>query len=126
MNIRKEKGITLVALIITVIIALILAGVGADILVKKNLTNRAKKARTDYSESMAISRIQELSVLTMQKFQEQNLDDGDYMEELQEKLEADESLKEYSFAAAEDILIITTPSGRLFKLQGNNITEIES
>ena len=45
---RKEKGITLVALIITIIIMLILVAVSVNILVKSNLIGTAEKAANGY------------------------------------------------------------------------------
>ena len=45
---RKEKGITLVALIITIIVMLILVAVSVNILIKSNLMGTAKSATEKY------------------------------------------------------------------------------
>lgn len=48
---RKNKGITLVALIITIIIILILVAVSVNVLVKSNLIGTAENAANKYSKS---------------------------------------------------------------------------
>ena len=50
---RKEKGITLVALVITVIVLLILAGVSIAALTgnQTNIITGAQKAKNDYTDA---------------------------------------------------------------------------
>ena len=46
---KKEKGITLVALVITIVVLLILAGVAiASLTGNDNIINKAREARTAY------------------------------------------------------------------------------
>ena len=50
---RKERGITLIALIITIIVMLILVGVSVSILINSNLIGAAEKAGDAYSNEIA-------------------------------------------------------------------------
>ena len=62
----KQKGITLVALVITIIILLILAGIGINSLIGENgLLTRTKLAQTEYEKSQAKEEL-ELKITTMQ------------------------------------------------------------
>ena len=45
---KKNKGITLIALIITIIVMLILVAVSVNILIKSNLIGNAEKATNAY------------------------------------------------------------------------------
>lgn len=47
---KQQKGITLVALVITIIILLILAGITLATLGDTNLFNNAKRAKNEYGE----------------------------------------------------------------------------
>ena len=58
MNNKKCKGITLIALIITIIILLILAGVTINVLIGDNgLFSTAKKAADDYKKAEISERL---------------------------------------------------------------------
>lgn len=48
---KEQKGITLVALVITIVILIILAGIAIGSLTNYNIFNRAKNARNDYKAS---------------------------------------------------------------------------
>ena len=48
---EKNKGITLIALIITIIVMLILVGVSVSILINSNLIGAAEKTATAYEEA---------------------------------------------------------------------------
>ena len=50
---KREKGITLIALIITIIILLILAGVTVGTLSRTGIFNKAKQSASSYSEKKA-------------------------------------------------------------------------
>ena len=45
----KNKGITLIALVITIVVLLILAGVGINVFFGSGLTDQAKKSRFTYT-----------------------------------------------------------------------------
>lgn len=46
---KKEKGITLVALVVTIVVLLILAGVSITMVLGQNgIVNKAKDAKTNY------------------------------------------------------------------------------
>ena len=49
---KKEKGITLVALVVTIVVLLILAGVSISLLLSNNgVISKAKNARTQYQNA---------------------------------------------------------------------------
>ena len=49
---KKEKGITLVALVVTIVVLLILAGVSISLVLDQNgIINKAKGARTEYQNA---------------------------------------------------------------------------
>ena len=49
---KKEKGITLVALVVTIVVLLILAGVSISLVLSNNgVINKAKNARTQYQNA---------------------------------------------------------------------------
>ena len=49
---KKEKGITLVALVVTIVVLLILAGVSISLVLSNNgVINKAKDARTQYQNA---------------------------------------------------------------------------
>lgn len=51
---RQEKGITLIALVITIIILIILAGIGINMAIGENgIFNRAKYAKEQYLNAQA-------------------------------------------------------------------------
>ncbi len=54
---EKNKGITLIALIITIVVMLILVGVSVSILINSNLIGAAEKTATAYNQAKNINRI---------------------------------------------------------------------
>ena len=63
---RKEKGITLIALIVTIVILIILAGISINLLIGEDgLIGRAKKGSDTYSEQQAKEKL-ELVLVDMQ------------------------------------------------------------
>ena len=49
---KKEKGITLVALVVTIVVLLILAGVSISLILDNNgIINRSKDSRTQYQNA---------------------------------------------------------------------------
>ena len=50
---NKNKGITLVALVITIIVLIILAGVSINAVQNGGIINNAKEARNEYNEEKA-------------------------------------------------------------------------
>lgn len=76
---KKEKGITLIALVITIIILLILAGVGIVMLSGNNgILTKATKAKIEYEKSMIKEEIQlvisEIKIEEMQEGREVTLE----------------------------------------------------
>lgn len=54
MNIKNKRGITLVSLVITIIILLILAGIGINALKQTNLFEQSKQAKNSMSNAQNI------------------------------------------------------------------------
>ena len=49
---KKEKGITLVALVVTIVVLLILAGVSISLVLSNNgIINKAKESKTQYQNA---------------------------------------------------------------------------
>lgn len=78
----KEKGITLIALIITIIILLILAGVTINVLIGENgLFKIAKKAGDSYEEAGARERLEAVLIeLQADKITKTEYDEKDYID----------------------------------------------
>ena len=73
-NTRRNRGITLIALVITIIILLILAGVTINsILGNNSLLVKVKQAKEKYNQSVARERL-ELVLFTMQAEKVSNLE----------------------------------------------------
>ncbi len=70
-NLNKNKGITLIALIITIVILLILAGIGIQSLTQNGLFDRAKQAKT---ETMIGKYKEEVNIIIMQAQTEKYID----------------------------------------------------
>ena len=92
-KIEKNKGITLVALVITIIILLILAGISIRIIASDNgLFNKAEQAKEEYENK------QELEMSILNSYSEQIELGGDTADELVKKIEEGE---ENTFAGKE-------------------------
>ena len=63
-KLKKEKGITLIALVITIIILLILAGISIQALTNQGIFGKAKSAKTKSEIAREIEQIK-LSVITV-------------------------------------------------------------
>lgn len=56
---KKEKGITLVALVVTIVVLLILAGVSISLVVGQNgIVTKSKQARDEYKNAASNEEIQ--------------------------------------------------------------------
>ena len=52
LKIKQEKGITLIALVVTIVVLLILAGVSISLVLNNNgVISKAKEARDKYAEA---------------------------------------------------------------------------
>ena len=62
---KKEKGITLVALVVTIVVLLILAGVSLSLVIgNQGILTRSKTAATNYTNAAAEERTQLTNVET--------------------------------------------------------------
>ena len=50
---KNQKGITLITLVITIVVLLILAGVGLNLVVGDGLLTRAQEAESDFTQSQS-------------------------------------------------------------------------
>ena len=85
-NLKSKSGITLVALIITIIVLLILAMVSIRLVMNRGIIDKANKGVNAYNEAEVKEKIQlAYSELEMAKFTNSNLDETQF---LKERLEA--------------------------------------
>ena len=76
---RKQNGITLIALVITIIVLLILAGVSIAMLTGQNgILNQATNARTETAQAEAIEKINLALNAVKSKIYEKQVDDSTY------------------------------------------------
>ena len=79
-NNRRETGITLIALVITIIILLILAGISIQAITNTGLFENAEKAENEYSEKAAEERLKlELSSLSIDKLTNLEYNEDEYL-----------------------------------------------
>ena len=103
---KNTKGITLIALIITIIVMLILVATGVDVAIKEDLIGRAQKAVTDYNEAV-------------QKEKDMDTSLTKYFEELENKVEASQYIEEVTL-----VCIYTDNLQISFKYDGNTMYDI--
>jgi Tfp pilus assembly protein PilE len=79
-NIRN-KGITLIALVVTIIILLILAGISIQAIINNNLIQNATTATEIYNKEQAKEKlIQTLNSLAISKYRDKNYNDKEYID----------------------------------------------
>ncbi len=77
----KNKGITLIALVITIIILLILAGISIQAIINNNLIQNATTATEIYNKEQAKEKlIQTLNSLAISKYRDKNYNDKEYID----------------------------------------------
>ena len=78
---RKEKGITLIALIITIVILIILAGISINLLIGQDgLIGRAKKGSDTYSQQQAKEKLELLLVdMQVDKMENKEYNQNEYL-----------------------------------------------
>lgn len=97
-NYKKNKGITLVALVITIIILLILAGITITQLTQNGLFEKAKLAKDKYEEAEAREKLETvIFALQADKYTKSEYNEGKYI---------DEKIKENKMTANGDIIIV--------------------
>ncbi len=96
---KKEKGITLIAMVITIIVLLILAGVTLKMVIgEQGILKRTSMAVDKNSEETAREKLNlELQALRMDKVSEANYNSGAYI---------DQKLEEQGFIVIEDTVIV--------------------
>ena len=93
-NMKNQKGITLVALIITIIILLVLATVSINLIINSGIITKSKLAVDKYSEEEIAEQIK-MSYLEyeMTRLSKTDLDPKDYLKESLEKIYGENSIK---------------------------------
>ena len=108
---NKEKGITLIALVITIIILLILAGVGISTLTQTGLFEKANQAQ---QKSKYANALEKIKLATMASYDEKGNLNNEYLKENLNKIDGiSQELKDITF----DIEI--TVDGYVFKINKN-------
>ena len=103
---KNAKGITIIALIITIIVMLILVATGVDVAIKEDLIGRAKKATTDYDEAVQKEKDMDTSLI-------------EYFDELEYKVEAGQYMEDITL-----VCIYTDNLDISFKYDGNTMYDI--
>lgn len=97
-NLIKHGGITLIALVITIIILLILAGITISTMINSGLFSKAQTATNEYSEKSAEEKLQlELSNLYMEKITNSKYNQDEFLTN---------ALEKQGFSVIEDIVIV--------------------
>lgn len=95
---EKSRGITLIALVITIIILIILAGVSVGLLLKENgILEKAKEGENKYTQASAKEKLE----IVLADFQVKKLTEGTYYEE-----ELDKKLQENGMKIEENIVTV--------------------
>ena len=77
----KNKGITLIALVITIIILLVLAGISIQVIINNNLIQNATTAIAMYNKEQAKEKlIQTLNSLAISKYSDKNYNEQEYID----------------------------------------------
>lgn len=115
----KNKGITLITLIITIVLLIILAGVTINLSLGKNgILGRAKQAQAEYNETSERERLQNILLdIIVQKQGNNNLNTRETLEQILEKnkMKIDEDIvtvEEYNFQIDENKLEIIQDLGK--------------
>ena len=88
LKIKEEKGITLVALVITIIVLLILAGIGISVLTQTGLFDKAKQAKE----------------ITDNKYEEENMVLAEYNNKINEVFNTRENNSNNSYTEEEQVV----------------------
>lgn len=123
MNLKRNKGITLITLVVTIIVLLILAGVSIATLTGNNgILTQANKARENTKRAEDIEKI-EIAILGVQMGENgyQKLDIGTLQEEL-DKVFEDGILKVYDNNTDEFIFYT---KDNIYIISSNEVTEID-
>ena len=118
-NLKNQKGITLIALVVTIIILLILAGISIATLTGENgLLNKANVAKeeskkAEYKEELELIG-QELQIEQKTK----NITDKEYMNKYDKKIRNNERFKDAQQITRKDdeTILVTTKEGYVYKV----------
>ena len=126
-----EKGITLVALVVTVIILLILAGVTINIALSENgLFQKARKTAEEHNISEYLDRLKLASSSATLERQEKGFNTKEYMDFYAEEIKNDEKFKEADVSRVseektetevEEKIVVTTKEGYVFSVTEGEI-----
>ena len=121
-GLKEQKGITLVALIITIIVMLILVGVTINVAVNGGLMGKAREARDktqvqadkEQLMSIALGTIDEATFLVNGEKLEDELEEMEWgVEEITEEVEEQEVLVGYKCESPNRNLFMVAPKGTI-------------
>ena len=116
-NLKNQKGITLIALVVTIIILLILAGISIATLTGENgLLNKANVAK---EESKKAEYKEELELIGQELQIEQkteNFDTREYMDRYEKEIKKDNRFKEPKRINNETIIVTTQKEGYVYEI----------
>lgn len=125
-KIKNTKGITLIALVITIIILLILAGVtivtltGENGILSKASTAKEETKKAEYEENLKLI----ANALRTDKIMN-NWDNKTYLDEIEKEIKKDENFKNSEINRIDnETIIVATKEGYLYKVTENKIEYI--
>ena len=125
-NKKSENGITLVALVITIIVLLILAGVTIAMVVGDNgIIKRSNEAKEESKKAEEMEEIQ--LAVAASKMNTENEIDEIYLESELTKLKNDNKIKRIDKKGSGDSTLpweVTGTTGRVYKIEGDGIVSV--
>ena len=129
-NLKNQKGITLIALVITIIILLILAGISIQTLMGENgIINKASIAKEE-SKKKEYKEELEIIGIDLEEKEGINLSSEEFMEKYKEKIVADAMFEvaKLNDPIDEDgtiVIIVKTKEGYVYKVTRNKVEYID-
>ena len=129
-NIKKEKAITLIALVISIIVILILAGISIQTLMGENgIINKASIAKEE-SKKKEYKEELEIIGIDLEEKEGINLSSEEFMEKYKEKIVADAMFEvaKLNDPIDEDgtiVIIVKTKEGYVYKVTRNKVEYID-
>ena len=110
----KEEGITLIALVITIVVLLILAGISIAMVTGENgILTKAREAK----EQTEIAAYEEELKLIGNGLKAEQVDDNEYLDRYKEEIEKDEMFKNAEVEKVDETkLKVTTEEGYIFEI----------
>ena len=130
-RIKQEKAITLIALVITIIVILILAGISIVTLTGENgIINKANVAKEESKKAEYKEELELIGLGLQVEDGINNLSTKDFMEKYKEKIVADAMFKGAKLNGPIDedgtiVIIVKTKEGYVYKVTRNKVEYID-